>query len=354
MLNPAKQSAVPAPDDQSPALSARNGMEQLDLESEAANDPRFEQTELYKSFALPDVFNEVAPPPGVEYTHAQLAAATQMNNFLGDATIGQAGGGALFTEGNDFYDNLPDADDDDDVGPNGKKRQKIGPSMKAIVDDIRREQEEEHARRWDAEMHMLGGKQFSGAELMEMREWMKDERHQQEFEDDLMKREGLSREQARERRQKMQDALDLLEKERRGRLTEEERLRLEKYKNDPVLGQDMKDAQKRKDYGVDFMTPKTEQLSDAAHGAMESSTNARLSLFDNDNPLNKPSILSQKSDQGGGISAASVMVKASQDLTSTYNPKAAEVTPVSEEKPQTLASAKPTIVTTVNVSLDAL
>ncbi len=238
------------PEDQVPVASARpeiqvTAPQMLDLPDIAANDPddqfvidetdpRHAQTRLFLRMELPDVFNESAAPPGVEHSFAQLSMATQMSNAYGEATIGVQGGGALYTEETDFYEDF--ADDNDDVDSKGKKRKGMGPSMKDIAEEIRRM--DECARQWDAKIHTIGGQQITGAELKKRSDYVLDPRNNKKIEEDLITNEGLTPEQARQRREQMQELAKLLEKERIGKITEEERRRLQALKDGPA-GQSM-------------------------------------------------------------------------------------------------------------------
>lgn len=255
MSESAVQPIAIAPEDQAPAESFRpedaGVVQTFALSDEAANDgefagvaadPRLEQVELFKAQSWPDIFNDVAAPPGVEFTQAQLAMASQMNNAYGDMTIGVQGGGSFLTEETDFYDNLPD--EDDEVDEHGRKRPKVSGSMKDAIEQVSREQAE-RARAWDERMHIIGGKEYSGEELMAMRDYLQDEKHQQDFEHDLVANEGLTKEEAKQRRQKLQETLDLLEKERRGKLTPEEQLKLDKLNANPTTGQDLANYKSR-------------------------------------------------------------------------------------------------------------
>lgn len=241
-----------APGDQAPAVPPRPTLQVtapplVELSEGAANDPEFaidpddprhSQTRLFLQMELPDVFNERAAPPGVEHTFAQLAMARQLENSYGELTIGVQGGGAIYTEENDIYDY---ENDEDEPEENGKKRgAKLGPSMKKISEEIRRM--EEHARAWDAELHSIGGRQMSGAELKERMDYILDERNHQKIEQDLVTNEGLTPDQARQRREQMVEMAKLLEKERNGQISAEERRRLQALKDGPT-GQSMSQLQ---------------------------------------------------------------------------------------------------------------
>jgi hypothetical protein len=98
---------------------------------------------------------------------------------------------------------------------------------------------EEHRAQWDATMHKLGDKEYSGAELHAMHEWLKDEKNQTAYEDEIMQRDGVSREEAKRRRTEIQEYLALMEKQRNNeKLTAEEKLRLEVLRNKPTVQRD--------------------------------------------------------------------------------------------------------------------
>lgn len=85
-----------------------------------------------------------------------------------------------------------------------------------------------HQEMWDKQMHRIGDAEYSGAQLHSMHEYLKDDKNADAFEQELMAREGISREEAKKRRANLQEYLRLKEKERNGeKLTPEERYQLQ-------------------------------------------------------------------------------------------------------------------------------
>lgn len=80
---------------------------------------------------------------------------------------------------------------------------------------------------WDEQMHSIGGRDYSGAQIHAMHEHLKDEKNAEAFEQELMTREGITKEEARRRRANLQEYLNLQEKKRNGQeLTAEEEYQL--------------------------------------------------------------------------------------------------------------------------------
>lgn len=118
-----------------------------------------------------------------------------------------------------------------DRGEKEKEEQERLEAFAAACEDMNRT---EAQKAWDAQMHRIGDMEFSGAELHAMWKYMNDPANDEEIIDAIMADDpGISREEAKKRRNGAKHFLDLLEKERKGTITAEERKELEKEKQKP-------------------------------------------------------------------------------------------------------------------------
>lgn len=174
-----------------------------------------------------DVFNDGGGKPGKEESADKKSKRfflelSALNN------IGGNGGGPLNQE-------TPE-----------ERQARLRAEIDRLFEEVKeREERLEREREFDAKMHQIGSYQFSGKELMQMRDWLQDEKHQEEFENDLMTKHGISKEEAKRRRLELQEALELKKKEREGTLTPEEKRRMELLLAKPTVGEDMKIVQER-------------------------------------------------------------------------------------------------------------
>ncbi len=109
----------------------------------------------------------------------------------------------------------------------------------------------EAEKRWDAQMHRIGDMEFSGAELHAMWKYMNDPANDEEIIDAIMEGDpGVTREGAKKRKAGLKRALDLLEKERKGTITQAEREELDRLKKDKNIQKDLEAVKKRNDKGI--------------------------------------------------------------------------------------------------------
>lgn len=152
-------------------------------------------------------------------------------------------------QNNQSIGNPYDWDDDDDTDPETKARKRDERLQQALTNMFQDAHEERMERerkewqaKWDKQMHRIGNKEYSGAQLHALHEWFSDPDNQDAFEQNLVS-SGVSKEDAKKRAQKLQRTLELLEKERQQRLTEEERLELERNKRDRQVAEDLERIQ---------------------------------------------------------------------------------------------------------------
>lgn len=62
------------------------------------------------------------------------------------------------------------------------------------------EEQEKAAREFDEKMHKIGDHEYSGAHLHAMKEWLDDEKNADAFENELMQKHGISKDEAKKRR----------------------------------------------------------------------------------------------------------------------------------------------------------
>lgn len=215
-LEPGDTAASPVRLSPEDAANAARYFEADDLAAAAA-DP---QSQVRPIYALPDIFNDSAAPPGVDFTADQLAIAQQTNRSYGLLTIG-AGAGAMYTEDREEEQERRDEE---------------------IFDWLRERAEEQRAefiRQWDESMHTIGGMQFRGADLHNMYLASRKQENIDAFEDELMQSEGISREEAKKRSTRLKRALELKERERMGELTPDERRELDRIIVEPGIAEDL-------------------------------------------------------------------------------------------------------------------
>lgn len=149
-----------------------------------------------------DPFNQSA---GDRSTFDKINKGIAADRVAGDLTIGQPGGGPLYQE-----------------TPEEKKEREEQEFWEQMNDLI--EEQQKAAREFDEKMHKIGDYEYSGAHLHAMKEWLDDEKNADAFENELMQKNGISKDEAKKRRIAAQDYLAILEKERNGqKLTEEEK-----------------------------------------------------------------------------------------------------------------------------------
>ncbi len=194
-----------------------------------------------------------------------------------------------------------------------RKRERSEEAFEALLEQIEElQKQDERARKWDAEMHDFGGKKFSGQQLMEMRSWLMNEDNQEEFENDLMKRQGITKEEAKKRRLETQEALDLKKRERDGTMTPEERRRYEQLMAKPEMRENIEvleeraAAGKQKDFSTDV------KAAARAAGDREVSKDERVSFFSKDD--NSPAASGTVID---GIDTP--LIQAKVDIKGDYN-----------------------------------
>lgn len=144
----------------------------------------------------------------------------------------------------------------------------------------REREREKHQAEFDARLHKIGDHEYSGKDLMRMKAWLDDDRNSELFEKGLMDKHGITREEARKRRQASQDYLTILEKERNGeQLTEEEK----KLKTSPPshVAEDIKDLQTMvmRLSGQDYDYKTSSRLSGQTEFSREKSTSAGSDLL---------------------------------------------------------------------------
>ncbi len=177
-----------------------------------------------------------------------MAIDQKQNSFIANLTAAE-------------LENMGDDADDEDLTPAQRARKRIADTerrMREIGNDLheeRMEEQKESARKeWDAQMHNVAGLQISGAQLHAMWEYLQDPANAQAFEQDLMDKYKVSKEEAEKRRKETQEYLDLLEKQRRGeQLSEAEKRRMQELDSRSWMKetmQDLKNAQEAaKSYG---------------------------------------------------------------------------------------------------------
>lgn len=144
------------------------------------------------------------------------------------------------------------------------------------------EQREEARKRWDEEMHMIGGKKFSGIDLHNLYLFIQDPANFDRFKQELQN-DGVSKEEAEKRANKLKRTLELLEKERQGQLSEREKAELERLQQDRQVAEDL---QKMKE-----MSDKTASLDVSQQNAQKwnAETNEFKVSVENDKAQNNTS-----------------------------------------------------------------
>lgn len=204
---------------------------------DAANDPAFAVPEPEaEPKALEDTAKKGVDPfndgPGNDDTFDAKSKRFSLDKMAGESTIGEAGGGPL---------SQPSAQEREE------KRQEAADDFFDMIKERYEEQQrqEEHARKWDQEMHEIGGQQFSGKDLYESAQWFKKAEKRAAFEQQL-KQQGATEEEAKKRADKVQAFDELMEKVRKGTASEEEKSRFDAMSKEKQLADDLKTREELK------------------------------------------------------------------------------------------------------------
>jgi len=239
----------------------------------------------------------------------------KQNAFIANMTIAE-------------IEDMGDDGDDEDLTPAQRARKRaaaIEQQMRDLRNDLHQEQmeqmREEHMAQWDAQMHTIGGKQFSGADLHNMYLFMQDPSNYNRFTQQL-ESEGVSKEEAKKRADKLKRTLELLEKERQGRLSEEEQAELERLKRDKQVAADMEKFKEQYESG--WKAGLTNKVDAVASQSTEMSASLGADLLANKQDISEPKLQAAAPSQQHSIfsSATPTEIKSETALTPTYNEKA--------------------------------
>ncbi|MDD3020759.1 MAG: hypothetical protein PHX61_07245 [Alphaproteobacteria bacterium] len=243
--------------------------------------------------------------------------------------------------------------DDEDLTPDARRRKQAEQNMQNLaqaMSEIHEERMEEQMRleRWDKNMHTIGGQQFSGADLHNLYLFVQDPANFDKFKQSLQK-DGVPKEEAEKRAEKLKRTLELLEKERQGKLTEEEKSELAINKRDKQVAADLADLKKMEENGrgITYNNEHTE-IEAATTTGTQASTSIRSSILANTSDISEPKgQATTTASQPSIFSAVPSGIQTEVALTSTYNNKAASSitveTPANapKEEPQQKTAASP-------------
>ncbi|MBE2191478.1 MAG: hypothetical protein IAE63_04795 [Alphaproteobacteria bacterium] len=221
--------------------------------------------------------------------------------------------------------------DDEDLTPEQRARKRErerAQDTAEALEDIHDEQLKEWQEHWDKQMHTIGGQQYSGKELMKLKDFLAEEDNAQAFDQHLMKKYGVSKEEAKKRREDLQRTLELMEKERNKKLSEEEKAELESNKNNPTIAADLADLKKIEEdgRGIVYSSEHTE-IEAATASETENSTSIRSSLLANTNDISVPKDkVTTVTPQPSILSATPSGIETGVTLTTTYNDEASSIT----------------------------
>jgi hypothetical protein len=223
---------------------------------------------------------------------SEYLGSGKLNVSINNTTIESAQ--ALIEEQNLSEEQLAELDNPRSAKAVQAKQQKMLEAVREAYQEEAQKRLEAHRAEWDAKMHLLGGREYSGAELHAMHERLKDPKEQEAFEEDLMETHGITREEARQRRTRLQEYLELMEKQRNGqKLSDEERRRLEALQNTASVQADAQEYKTRNETGRED----TLGAKDIAKrlGNEETSTSERGKSFasNEDGPISGPPQRSQ-------------------------------------------------------------
>jgi hypothetical protein len=187
-----------------------------------------------------------------------------------------------------------------------------------------------HQEKWDSQMHSIGGHEYSGAQLHSMHEYLKDDKNADAFEQELMSREGITREEAKRRRINAQEYLDILEKQRAGqKLTEEEERKKKALEAEPNHGKDLRTisedvvAPERNAYGYTASTGRTGQQDGSLRQSYSSRADMAKTLC-----VEPPSSLRVKPPEDSNHADLSVPLIKADPLTPTFARAESSVIPL--------------------------
>lgn len=208
------------------------------------------------------------------------------------------------------------------------------------------EQREEARKRWDEEMHMIGGKKFSGIDLHNLYLFIQDPANFDRFKQELQN-DGVSKEEAEKRANKLKRTLELLEKERQGQLSEREKAELERLQQDRQVAEDLQKFKEQYESG--WKADVTNKVDAVASQSTEMSASLGADLLANKQDISEPKLQAAAPSQQHSIfsSATPTEIKSETALTSTYNEKAGSAITVEpkalpqQEQTQQKAAAAP-------------
>lgn len=182
-----------------------------------------------------------------------------------------------------------DWEDDDESDPQ-KREEKRQEKLRQALDNIFQQAQEERLEQqrkewqaqWDKDMHNVAGLQISGAQLHAMWQYLQDPANVQNFEQSLMDKYHVSKEEAEKRRKMTQEYLDLLEKQRRGEtLTAEEKKRMQELNDKPWMQDTMHDLQEaNKIQGASYHYTKSSASTGQRDGNDIKSTSSRINMLE--------------------------------------------------------------------------
>lgn len=175
----------------------------------------------------------------------------------------------------------------------------------------------ERRAQWDEQMHQIGNQQYSGAELHAMNEWLLDSKNQEGFEQEIMARDGVSKEEAKRRRTELQELLALMEKQRNGdKLTSDEELRFNALENKASVQSDVQALKSQSNAGIQAQL--TGEKAERGASDSEMSAEKRAAKVSS-----VPNVTSAQNSGAAPWSSSSSPIKVEEGISSIYNATAA-------------------------------
>ena len=167
---------------------------------------------------------------------SEYLSSGKVNVNINNGTIESAQ--SLIAEQNLSEEQLVELDNPRSAKAIQAKQQKLLEAVKEAYQEEAQKRLEAHRAEWDAQMHRLGDREYSGAELHAMHGCLKDPKEQDALADEIARKEGISKEEAEKRVTQFQEYLTLKEKERnKQELTDAEKRRLLELQNNPQVAQ---------------------------------------------------------------------------------------------------------------------
>jgi len=161
--------------------------------------------------------------------------------------------------------------DDEDLTPEQRARKRErerAQDTAEALEDIHDEQLKEWQERWDKQMHTVAGLQVSGEQIHSMWKYLQDPANAESFEQELVDKYKISKDEAQKRRKGTQEYLDLLEKQRRGeKLSEADKKRMQELDSKPWMKETIQDLQKRQEKVNEYENTNLSAQSDYKEGS---------------------------------------------------------------------------------------